>query len=126
MLMRRGCTNSLVTVLGMTFKENVPDIRNSKVIDILRELDRFGVRYQVHDPMASADEVDHEYGVSLTATADLKPADAVIFAVSHREYCDEGWPLMTRLLKDGAGPVLDVKSKLDRATRPDSIELWRL
>lgn len=126
MLTRRNCTNPLVTVLGMTFKENVPDIRNSKVIDILRELDRFGVRYQVHDPLASADEVRHEYGVALTATDDLKPADAVIFAVSHRDYCAEGWPLMQRLLKSGEGAVLDVKSRLDHASRPDGIELWRL
>ncbi|MCW5692467.1 MAG: nucleotide sugar dehydrogenase [Pseudolabrys sp.] len=126
MITRRNSPSRLVTVLGMTFKENVPDIRNSKVIDILRELERFGVRYQVHDPMASADEVRHEYGVSLTAAADLLPADAVVFAVAHREYCDEGWPLLQRLLKGGEGAVLDVKSKLDRVTRPAGIDLWRL
>lgn len=126
MLTRRSCANPLVTVLGMTFKENVPDIRNSGVIDILRELDRFGVRYQVHDPMASAEEVRHEYGVALTASTDLQPADAVIFAVTHRDYCDEGWPLLTRLLKGGKGSVLDVKSKLIRASKPEGIELWRL
>ena len=126
MMSRRNASERLVTVLGITFKENVPDIRNSKVIDILRELDRFGVSYQVHDLMASADEVHHEYGVSLTSTGDLKPADAVIFAVSHSGYCDEGWPLLKRLLKGGKGAVLDVKSKLDRSLRPDGIELWRL
>lgn len=126
MVMRCKADQRLVTVLGMTFKEDVPDIRNSKVIDILRELDRFGVPYQVHDPMASTDEVYREYGVSLTAAANLKPADAVIFAVAHRDYCDGGWPLLQRMLKAGKGAVLDVKSKLDRTTRPDGIVLWRL
>ena len=59
----RNCTNAVVTVLGMTFKEDVPDIRNSKVIDIVRELERFGIRTQVHDPLALAEETKHEYGV---------------------------------------------------------------
>ena len=65
-LMKRNCTDPLVTVLGMTFKEDVPDIRNSKVIDIVRELERFGIRTQVHDPLALAEETKHEYGVALT------------------------------------------------------------
>ena len=56
----------------------------------------------------------------------LQPADAVILAVAHDEYVAGGWPLVTRLLKDGGGIVLDVKSKLDRAHQPDGIELWRL
>ena len=125
-LMLRGRTNALVTVLGMTFKENVPDIRNSKVIDIVRELGRFGIRVQVHDPLASSDETGHEYGVSLTAMETLEPADAVILAVAHQDYIGAGWPLMTRLLKSGKGTVVDVKSKLDRTQKPEGIDLWRL
>lgn len=122
----RNCTNALVTVLGMTFKEDVPDIRNSKVIDIVRELERFGIRVQVHDPLALPDETQHEYGVALTSMDALKPADAVILAVAHQGYISEGWPLIVGLLKDRKGTVIDVKSKLDRAQKPKDIDLWRL
>ncbi|MFN3656959.1 MAG: nucleotide sugar dehydrogenase [Pseudolabrys sp.] len=122
----RNCTGAVVTVLGMTFKEGVPDIRNSKVIDIVRELERFGIAVQVHDPLALPEETRHEYGVSLTAMDALKPADAVIVAVAHGDYVDGSWALMARLLKGGKGTVLDVKSCLDRAGKPDGIDLWRL
>ena len=122
----RQCVNPLVTILGMTFKENVPDIRNSKVIDVVRELSRAGVPTQVHDPLALADETKEEYGVTLTAIDALRPADAVILAVAHDDYVSEGWPLIARLLKGGKGAVLDVKSKLDRGQKPEGIDLWRL
>jgi UDP-N-acetyl-D-galactosamine dehydrogenase len=122
----RNCTNATVTVLGMTFKEDVPDIRNSKVIDIVRELERFGIRAQVHDPLALAEEIQHEYGVILTPMQALAPADAVIFAVAHQDYVSEGWPLMKRLLKGGQGTVVDVKCRLDRDQKPEGIDLWRL
>lgn len=122
----RNCTNAMVTVLGMTFKENVPDIRNSKVIDIVRELKRFGIGVQVHDPLALADEASHEYGVTLTSLDALKPADAVVLAVAHQDYVSAGWGLVTRLLKGGKGTVIDVKSRLDRASKPEGIDLWRL
>jgi UDP-N-acetyl-D-galactosamine dehydrogenase len=122
----RGCTNALVTVLGMTFKENVPDIRNSKVIDIVRELERFGIRVQVADPLALADETKHEYGVTLTPVPNLQPADAVVLAVAHADYINSGWSLIGQLLKGGKGTVVDVKSRLDRAVKPEGIDLWRL
>ena len=122
----RNCTNAVVTVLGMTFKEDVPDIRNSRVIDIVRELERFGLRIQVHDPLALPDETKHEYGVTLSKLDELKPADCVILAVAHQDYIDGAWPLMERLLRDRNGTVLDVKSRLDRGTKPEGIELWRL
>ncbi len=122
----RRVSNALVTVLGMTFKEDVPDIRNSKVIDIVRELERYGIRVQVHDSLALADETQHEYGVTLTAIDKLAPADAVILAVAHKDYVDRGWSLVTRLLKGGKGTVIDVKSRLDRVQKPEGIDLWRL
>jgi UDP-N-acetyl-D-galactosamine dehydrogenase len=122
----RNCTHSVVTVLGMTFKEDVPDIRNSKVIDVVRELERFGLRVQVHDPLALAEETKHEYSVTLTPMQALQPADAVILAVAHQAYVEEGWPLVSRLLKGGKGTVLDVKSWLDRGRKPEGIDLWRL
>jgi len=122
----RSAANATVIVLGLTFKENVPDTRNSKVVDIIRELKSSGVEVQVSDPLAIPEEAQHEYGLSLTAMKDLRPADAVIFAVAHEDYVKGGWPLMTRMLKDGKGLVFDVKSVLDRAATPGGIELWRL
>jgi UDP-N-acetyl-D-galactosamine dehydrogenase len=125
-LLRRKRSGAIVTVLGLTFKENVPDTRNSKVVDIVRELQSFGLDVQVHDPLASADEAAHEYGIKLVELEKLAPADAVILAVAHEDYAAEGWALVRRLLRGGEGVVLDVKSRLDRSAKPDGIELWRL
>src|SRR6188474_2771286 len=124
-LMQRGRANPTVTILGMTFKENVPDIRNSKVIDVVRELQRAGVDVQLADPLASSDETVQEYGISLTAIASLRPADAIVFAVAHKDYVAGGWPLIIKLLKDGEGIVLDIKAKLERDKKPKGIDLWR-
>jgi UDP-N-acetyl-D-galactosamine dehydrogenase len=124
-LSQRGASNATVTILGMTFKENVPDIRNTKVIDIAQALTRAGVTVQVHDPVALQEDAAHEYQLTLTPLDQLKPADAVILAVAHREYVTGGWPLIAKLLKGGQGVVLDVKSKLDRAKQPKEIDLWR-
>jgi UDP-N-acetyl-D-galactosamine dehydrogenase len=104
----------------------VPDTRNSKVADIVAELQSFGLDVQVHDPLADPAQVKHEYGIGLVPMQALRPADAVIFAVAHAPFVDGGWPLVTGLLKSQAGIVLDVKSKLDRGAQPDGIDLWRL
>lgn len=125
-LLRRKGQGGVVTMLGLTFKEDVPDTRNSRVVDIIRDLESFGLTVQVHDPMANAADAKHEYGVSLLEFGDLQPADAVILAVAHDHYIGGGWPLIQRLLTGGSGLVLDVKMKLDRNSRPDGIELWRL
>jgi UDP-N-acetyl-D-glucosamine/UDP-N-acetyl-D-galactosamine dehydrogenase len=125
-LLQRGRANPTATILGITFKENVPDIRNSKVIDIARELERVGVIVQVTDPLASAEETILEYGIKLRPLESLRPADAVIFAVAHKEYVAGNWPLVTKLLRNGEGIVLDVKARLDRARKPEGIDLWRL
>ncbi len=125
-LKQRGCADPLVSILGITFKENVPDTRNSKVIDIVRALEKAGIDVQLHDPLASAQEAREEYRVELTPMQALRPADAVIFAVAHEDYVNGGWPLVSGLLKNGAGFVMDVKLRLDRNTKPEGIELWRL
>jgi len=125
-LFRRNRTSPTVTILGMTFKENVPDTRNSRVIDIVQELGLFGIEAQVHDPLASSREAEHEYGIALRALDALAPADAVIFAVAHDEYVRGGWPFVTGLLKGNEGVVLDVKCRLDRKAKPAGVELWRL
>jgi UDP-N-acetyl-D-galactosamine dehydrogenase len=110
----------------MTFKEDVPDTRNSKVADIVRELRNSGIEVQVHDPLALAAETRHEYGIELTAMEALKPADAVIVAVAHEPYKKEGWRLVQRLLKKGTGLAFDVRGMLPRESKPEGIELWRL
>jgi len=125
-LMNNGCeAKPVVTVLGLTFKENVPDVRNTKVVDILAELENYGVTVQVTDPMADPTEVTHEYGVTLTPFGALKPADAVILAVPHQEYLNMGWDV-TRLLKPTGHYVADIKGVLDRSSKPEHIDLWRL
>ncbi len=117
---------STVTVLGFTFKENVPDLRNTRVIDIVRELRDYGITVQVHDPEADPQEAHEEYGISLLEESSLAPADAVIFAVPHRQYLERGWDLVTSLLDGGEGPVLDIKARLDRVSVPAGVSLWRL
>ena len=125
-LLRRKTQGGVVTVLGLTFKENVPDTRNSRVIDIVRELQSFGLTVQLHDPWADAVDAKHEYGVALMELGSLQPADAVVLAVAHDLYVEGGWPLIRRLLSKDGGLVLDVKTRLDRVSKPADVELWRL
>ena len=125
-MMRNGSTSRLVTILGLTFKENVPDVRNSKVVDIVSELRSFGATVQVHDPLAVAGDVRREYGIELMERDAIAPADAVVLAVPHNAYVAEGWRGVVPLLKNGRGVVIDIKARLDRTTKPDGVELWRL
>ena len=125
-LLKAGTRHPRVTVLGLTFKENVPDIRNTRVVDIVRELESYGIAVSVSDPLADPAEVAHEHGFDLVPLHALEPADAVILAVAHTAYRAEGWSLVTRLLREGSGHVMDVKAILDRAAKPPRISLWRL
>jgi UDP-N-acetyl-D-galactosamine dehydrogenase len=117
---------STVTVLGLTFKENCPDLRNSKVIDIIKELQDYGINVQVCDPLADFDEAVHEYGISLVAIDELKPAAAVIAAVAHQRFCEWSTDDIARLM--GNNPVLiDVKGVYPpQAAKASGIRLWRL
>jgi UDP-N-acetyl-D-glucosamine/UDP-N-acetyl-D-galactosamine dehydrogenase len=123
-LSKAGTRAPRVTVLGLTFKENVVDVRNSQVFDIIRELQSFGVSVQVSDPLADSAAALKEYG--LTLQSDPEPADAVVLAVAHDAYRKSGWPLIIRLLKNGRGLVMDVKGALDPLKKPAGIEVWRL
>ena len=125
-LLKAGTRPELVTVLGLTFKENVVDIRNSQVIDVVRELQSYGIAVQVHDPLADEAAAMQECDITLKQERDLAPADAIVLAVGHEFYRRSGWPLIRRLLKNGRGLVMDVKGALDPLTRPEEIELWRL
>lgn len=119
-------SGSTVTVLGLTFKENCPDLRNSKVVDIIRELEEYGITVQVHDPLADPDEALREYGISLVRLANLKPATALIFAVAHDDYLC--WTVLELLILLGENPVLiDVKGTFNPDTLQNAgIRVWRL
>ncbi len=117
---------STVTVLGFTFKEDVPDLRNTRVIDIIEELRDYGVKVQIHDPSAYPAEAHEEYGIELLPLEALQPAHAVILAVPHRQYLAAGWAGVTRCLLQGQGVVTDVKGKLERTACPAGVLLWRL
>jgi UDP-N-acetyl-D-galactosamine dehydrogenase len=101
-----------VGILGLTFKENVPDLRNSKVPDIAAELAQFGVKALVHDPLGDPEEAHEEYGVTLSPWEDMKDLDAVIFAVAHSFYKDLGIDKLLARVRPG-GAVVDVKSQID-------------
>lgn len=118
--------NSTVTILGFTFKENVPDIRNTRVIDIVNELRSYDLNIQIHDPQASKSEAKEEYGIDLTPDKNLKPADTIILAVPHREYLTNGWQSICKHMKDNKGIIFDVKSVLPRDNVPSGIKLLRL
>jgi UDP-N-acetyl-D-galactosamine dehydrogenase len=103
-----------VGVLGITFKENCPDIRNSKVADLVRELQSWGVQVKVADAWADAAEVQHEYGLSLCAATGIAGADALVVAVGHHEYRDMTPAQLRALCKSEQPVIADVKSLYNR------------
>jgi len=122
----RSIKGARVNILGLTFKENVPDIRNTKVVDIIRELHEFGVETFVHDPLAAPDDALHEYGLRLAAWKDLPAADATILAVAHESLARlPAAALMEKIVKQGC--FIDVKGVFDPAPfREEGISVWRL
>ncbi len=115
-----------VNVLGITFKENCADLRNSKVADVINELKCYGIEVFVHDPWADADEALHEYGVRLFAWSELPRADAIIAAVSHKQLLSLGVEdIQRKLIKSGC--FIDVKAVFDRqALEQAGIRVWRV
>lgn len=105
--------NARVAILGLTFKENCPDIRNTKVIDIINELNAFDIEVLVHDPVANHIDAEHEYGIKLLPWDKLTDLDAIILAVSHKEYLNGS---LEKLMKQIREPkfIFDVKSVLDK------------
>src|SRR5262245_49280061 len=116
-----------VVVLGLTFKENVPDLRNSKVPDIIRELQQYGVEVIVHDPMAESAEAVHEYGLQLVEWKHVKDVDCLVLAVAHRVFLEMPVAELLKPLRTSKnGVLIDVKGVLDPATLPASLTFWRL
>ena len=127
MILRGFCVNQEnIIVLGLTFKENVPDTRNSRVIDVVRELQSFGARVFVHDPIACPKEAEHEYGIRLTKWEELPQAAAMVAAVAHDEYRSRPLDaLLSKLVPNGV--YVDVKNQADAAAlRARGIDVWRL
>jgi UDP-N-acetyl-D-galactosamine dehydrogenase len=115
-----------VNVLGLTFKENCPDLRNSKVIDVIRELQSYGLVVHVHDPVASPNEARHEYGVELVGWEQLPVAGAVVAAVAHQALVRRSLDEMLSKLAPG-GVYADVKCVADvGAMQARGVSVWRL
>jgi len=106
-----GAVGSIVTVLGLTFKEDCPDLRNSKVPCIISELEKFGCEVQVHDPLCNPEEAMQEYGITLQGTSDLQPANAIVLAVAHQTYLEWEPELWEKVLLSGC-VFVDVQGKI--------------
>ncbi|MDP2025584.1 nucleotide sugar dehydrogenase [Sulfuriferula sp.] len=128
-MINNGCAvkGAKVIVLGLTFKEDCSDLRNSKVADLVKELQAFGCDVAVHDPIAESTEAEHEYGISLTPWDQLpSDADAIVAAVSHKEYKAMSLAELMANLRKG-GVFTDVKSAYDQAAiKAAGFSLWRL
>ena len=127
-LSRKGTppAGARIAVLGLTFKEDVPDVRNSRVPDIVRELKQYGVEVTVHDPLVESADAEREYGIGLAAWESLKDFDGIVLAVPHRAYREKGPAALLRILKGNSGVVMDVKGLLDPRSLPPGIAYWRL
>lgn len=126
-MVKAGMTpkDAKVVILGLTFKENCPDTRNSKVEDIIRELKQWGIVPQVVDPWASEQDAMHEYGVALTKLEDIHDADCVIVAVAHREFKALSLSDVAKFYKqDGAKVLIDVKGLYKITDLKDSEMIW--
>ncbi len=117
-----------VGVLGVTFKENVPDLRNSRVPDIVAELAEYGVTPLIHDPLVTSEECRHEYGFGLDPAEAFEELDALILAVPHEEYMEARWNSLVKRLKcrGGAKIVIDVKSAFYAHRADERVTYWSL
>jgi UDP-N-acetyl-D-glucosamine/UDP-N-acetyl-D-galactosamine dehydrogenase len=122
----RNIKGARVNVLGLTFKENCKDIRNSKVIDVIRELQEYGVECFVHDPEADPDETLHEYGIRLCSWEALPAADALILAVAHKSFLElPPTAFLSKIVRQGC--LVQVKPALDPAAfQREGVRVWRL
>lgn len=122
---KRPLNGARIGILGLTFKENVPDLRNSRVPDIIKELRQFGIEPVVHDPLASAAEALEEYDVSLQPLTQFDQLDGLILAVPHTSYLTEFNSYITKVAEGGV--IIDVKSALDKGVLDASNRLnWSL
>ncbi len=124
---RKKVYNAKVSIMGITFKENVPDLRNTKVVDIIHELEDFGINVLVHDPFADAEEALKYYGIDLSPMGDLSQSDAVVLAVAHQPYKELGFAKISRICRKKNPVLIDVKGIFDPTEAQDlNINYWRL
>lgn len=123
----QNISGATVTIFGLTFKEDCPDIRNTKVIDLIDELKNFHVNIQICDPWARDDEAKHAYGGSLTPMDKLSPANAIIFAVGHKKFKDLTANSLSKYCREKA-IVVDIKGFIarDEIAQHKHLELIRL
>ncbi len=123
---KRNVNGARVLVLGLTFKENCADLRNSRVIDVITELEDYGIEVLVHDAVAEADEAKAEYHIDLVELDSIEPVDAIVAAVAHQDILDIGANDWLKVAGDGA-PFIDVKSAFDRRElEAAGFKVWRL
>ena len=123
----RRVKGARVGILGFTFKENVPDIRNTRVVDIVAELKEYGITPLVHDPEADPAEALHEYGQELLPLSDLTRLDALILAVAHDSFRSLTPEAITAMFEANPISLMDIKGFWDkRALREAGFDLWRL
>ena len=123
---QKGIVAPTVTILGLTFKEDCPDLRNSRVPDIISELELFGCRVQVHDPLCDPEEAQQEYGITLRDESDLLPAHAVVLAVSHQEYLNWSLDQWINVLLSGC-VFMDIKHKMQtNELQSMGYAIWKL
>jgi UDP-N-acetyl-D-glucosamine/UDP-N-acetyl-D-galactosamine dehydrogenase len=128
LLVHSGCLiqQSTVTIFGLAFKENVADLRNTRVIDIVRILQKQKITVQIHDHLVNEDEAWEEYEMRLQTLSRLRPAQCVVLAVAHDLYLEWTWQQWQRYLEQERGVMIDIKGVLPRYTVPEQITLWRL
>jgi UDP-N-acetyl-D-galactosamine dehydrogenase len=114
-----------IGILGLTFKENVSDLRNSRVPDIVRELGQYGIDPLVHDPMSAPEDALREYGITLHGSDDLTDLDGLVLAVPHAQFLEDGVERIVERLKPG-GVLVDVKSVIPVNSIPPGVNLWSL
>jgi UDP-N-acetyl-D-galactosamine dehydrogenase len=127
MLIKQGfqVKGARVGVLGLTFKEDCNDLRNSKVPDILNELRQFGIEPLIHDSRGNPAEARHEYGLTLNQLEDYRNLDALIVAVSHKDYIQMGQTKLLGMVRDN-GCFIDVKSVFSPGKVERGIQYWSL
>lgn len=125
---KRPISGATVGVWGLTFKENVPDLRNTKVVDVIRELEEYGVRVIVHDPMADPEEAMHEYGLTLSPMEAFTGLEALIVAVGHQTYKDIPMASFASLFASKTGGlVMDIRGTLEKSRiAAAGLSYWRL
>ncbi len=121
----RPIKGAQIGIIGLTFKENVPDLRNSRVPDIVAELREFGIAAMVADPLVQADDARREYGIELMPLDDFAGLDGLILAVPHRVVVEGTWQRLFAALAPG-GVLIDVKSAIAREKVPPQVQYWSL